>query len=164
MSPSPPPHLQDGALLPLLGRQLRLRLRRLYPSRVRQVGGELWAPLTLTDPNQLEAALEQWYRQRARHELNQRLEHWAKIVQVSVSGLSIRGPRTRWGSCSARGRINLNWRLLWLPEELVDYVLVHELCHRHQMNHSPAFWSLVQHHVPDWQRRRRQLAQVKSLW
>ncbi|MBF0155358.1 MAG: M48 family metallopeptidase [Magnetococcales bacterium] len=158
-------HLLDGAMLPLLDRRLRLCLRRIHPARVRQVGGEIWAPLALSaDPEQLEAALEQWYRQRARHHLLPRLAHWAAILNLQVASVSIRGPRTRWGSCSAQGRVNLNWRLMWLPEKVVDYVLIHELCHRQHMNHSPAFWSLVEQYIPDWRLRRHQLRQVAPLW
>ena len=65
--------------------------------------------------------------------------------------------RSRWGSCHVSGRISLNWRLIQLPPHLVDYVVVHELAHLREMNHSPRFWSLVGRIIPDYQARRREL-------
>ena len=71
--------------------------------------------------------------------------------------LAIRGQRTRWGSCTSRGTVSLNWRLVLLPSRLADYVIVHELCHLRHMNHSRRFWSLVASVIPDWAERRSEL-------
>ncbi|MBF0417386.1 MAG: M48 family metallopeptidase [Magnetococcales bacterium] len=154
----PPAHaaLADGASVPLLDTHLVLRVAGEGVTRSRQVGDALWLPAPLSD-NGLEMALERWYRRRAAEYLPARLAHWAGIIGVTWSRVTIRGQTGRWGSCSNRGAINLNWRLMGLPSRLVDYVLVHELCHRFEMNHSPAFWARVAAVLPDWSRLRHAL-------
>lgn len=109
------------------------------------------------DEAQAHTALERWVGRRARAVLEPWLHERAAAMGVTVTGLTIRGQRTRWGSCSARGRVNLNRRLLFLEPALVDYVLVHELCHRRHLNHGPAFRRLLTHHLPDAAERERAL-------
>ena len=76
---------------------------------------------------------------------------------VTYGTISVREQKTRWGSCSAKGNLNFNWKLVLMPEEILDYVVVHELAHRIQMNHSPAFWAIVERFVPDYKARRQWL-------
>ena len=76
---------------------------------------------------------------------------------VDYGRITVRDQRTRWGSCSAKGNLNFNWRLILAPGEVLDYVVVHELAHRREMNHSKRFWSLVEMVLPDYERRRRWL-------
>jgi predicted metal-dependent hydrolase len=101
------------------------------------------------EPDAAHRALDQWLGRRARPFFQEHLARLAATIGVDYSGLGIRGQRTRWGSCSARGHISLNRRLLMLPPDLVEYVLVHELCHRRHLHHGPAFHALVAHHLPD---------------
>jgi predicted metal-dependent hydrolase len=95
-------------------------------------------------------ALERWYRRMARPEIEPRVERAAAQLGSSYTRLSIRGQRTRWGSCSAKGALSFNWRLLLAPEAVLDYVVWHEVCHLEAMNHSPRFWSLVAANCPDY--------------
>jgi predicted metal-dependent hydrolase len=74
-----------------------------------------------------------------------------------VTKLTIRAQRTRWGSCSPTGALSFNWRLLLAPEEVLDYVIVHEACHLKVPDHSDRFWALVEQHCPDWRRHARWL-------
>ena len=83
-------------------------------------------------------ALERWYRRAARDEIGGRLDRASAVAGRPYSGLTIRNQRTRWASCSADGRMSFNWRLLLAPEEIVDYVVWHEVCHLdvHDDSHS----------------------------
>ena len=78
----------------------------------------------------------------------------AERIGVAYTRIRIGGQRTLWGSCSARGTLSFNWRLVLAPSEVLDYVVVHELCHRRVPNHSRQFWALVERHRPDWRRQR----------
>ena len=102
-------------------------------------------------------ALEARYRQLARRVIGQRASYFAAKMGVTCGRISIREQKTRWGSCSGQGNLNFNWKLILMPPEILDYVVVHELAHRKQMNHSPAFWAEVERILPDWRERRRWL-------
>lgn len=86
-----------------------------------------------------------------------RLEHFNQVYGYSYGQVRIRDQRTRWGSCSKKGNLNFNHRIVLLPEALVDYVIVHELCHLKEFNHSKDFWALVARTIPDYQKRRHEL-------
>ena len=78
-----------------------------------------------------------------------RVEYFARIIGVTYGNITIRNQKTRWGSCSSKGNLNFNCLLMLAPPEVLDYVVVHELCHRKQMNHSKAFWAEVENVFPD---------------
>lgn len=94
---------------------------------------------------------------RARLLILTRVEFFNNVLNLKIGRISIRQQRTRWGSCSSKGNLNFNGHLINLPLELVDYVIVHELCHLKQLNHSPAFWALVEDILPNFRHLRRQL-------
>jgi predicted metal-dependent hydrolase len=81
-------------------------------------------------------------------------EEEAEALGVSYRRIEVRGQRTRWGSCSSRGTLSFNWRLVLAPFEVLDYVVVHELCHLREANHSPRFWRLVAERRPGWREQR----------
>jgi predicted metal-dependent hydrolase len=96
------------------------------------------------------AVLLRWLAGVAAHELRQRLDETARETGIDYVQMHLRRQRTRWGSCSAKGTISLNMCLMFQRPAVVRYLLVHELCHRRQLNHSPRFWSLVESFEPQW--------------
>ena len=102
-------------------------------------------------------ALKRWLSRRARSMLGEWLAELSSATGLSYQQMSVRGQRSRWGSCSTRGTISLNYKLLFLPRPLVHYVLLHELCHTRQSNHAVAFWALVAQQEPDYRRLRAEL-------
>ena len=89
--------------------------------------------------------------------LEQKVAYYAARMGVTYGRITIRSQKTRWGSCSSAGNLNFNIHLADMPEELLDYVVVHELAHRREMNHSQAFWRIVEAQLPDWRERRKRL-------
>ena len=94
---------------------------------------------------------------RAKKLLVERARYWADQYGVKFERLSIKRAATRWGSCSSKGNLNFHYRLYFLPEELREYVVVHEICHLLEMNHSRAFWKQVERTMPAWKTYKRQL-------
>lgn len=107
-------------------------------------------------------ALAKVYKQAGKPYLEARLQYWSGVTGISYSQMKLNSALRRWGSCSQEGNINLSWFLLFAPEEAIDYVLVHELCHRRHFNHSKAFWALVEQFMPDYQDRKKLLLQVQE--
>ena len=94
----------------------------------------------------------------------QRVAHFASMLGVTWSRISIRRPKTRWGSCSAAGNLNFHCLLAAVPPDVRDYVVIHELCHRLHMNHSPAFWQAVAGLCPEYKTHRRWLREQGREW
>jgi predicted metal-dependent hydrolase len=150
----------DGEQIAFLGRSLRLKI----------VADAILVPAVLFDPYRLqvtvadpgseakirEAAI-QWYRRHAARNFSERIAHYASAMQLPVPDMYLSNAGTQWGSCNAKGQIRLNWRLVQAPQEIVDYVVVHELAHLTEMNHSKRFWTIVQRHFPGHLDARRHL-------
>lgn len=103
-------------------------------------------------------------RERAKRLLKERCRFFAERMGVSYGTITVREQKTRWGSCSAKGNLNFNWKLVLMPEEILDYLVVHELAHRVEMNHSPAFWRVVERELPDYRERRAWLKKNGSRY
>lgn len=110
-----------------------------------------------SNSHQIEKLYTSWLRKKAAEVLKDRIEFYRKILRVSPEKISIRSQKSRWGSASKDGNLNFNCNLLKAPMEIVDYVVVHELCHLRVYNHSRAFWKLVESIVPDFREKRRWL-------
>ena len=135
---------REPGTVPYLGTTLALELQP-GRERVHRRGDTLLVPEHDALP-----AIERWYRRAARAEVARRLDAATARAGSRYSGLTIRGQRTRWASCSSEGRMSFNWRLLLAPEEILDYVVEHEVCHLEVMDHSPRFWELLESRVPGW--------------
>lgn len=150
----------DGVRLPMLGQSLHIRLAL---GSNRAVWNEQAAPvltLCLRSPCDATRLLEKALREKSRRLFAERLEHFAERLGLAVPPLTLSAARTRWGSCSQKTGIRLNWRLIHFPAHVVDYVVAHELAHLREMNHSPRFWTIVGQLYPDYRATR---VELKSL-
>ncbi|ADY26630.1 protein of unknown function DUF45 [Deinococcus proteolyticus MRP] len=148
-----------------LGRQHRLRLLTGEQEGVKVVRGELL--VTVGTSGRAEQVVERWLRSRAAAVISERMEfclEHAAHFGISHSGeFSLRRMRTQWGSCTRSGRLTFNPKLVQAPKECVDYVLLHELCHLTEFNHSAAYYQLLGRVLPDWKRRRERLNRLVEL-
>lgn len=151
----------DGTVVSVLGEPLTIAFTSL--GRARWQFGPSTLYLRVAPGDDANALLEAALREKARAVFAERLAHHAPRLGVPVPPLRLSSARTRWGSCSHRGGIALNWRLVLMPLQVVDYVVCHELAHLKEMNHSPRFWSVVEQLCPDWQALRRELRQQARL-
>ena len=147
----------DGTRLPLLGQTLTLRLALGSNRALWNESSETTLTLLLRTPTDAGRVLEKALRERARALFAERLAHYAGHIAHPVPALALSAARTRWGSCSARSGIRLNWRLIHFPLNIVDYVVAHEVAHLREMNHSPRFWAIVGQLYPDYALARRTL-------
>ncbi|REL30505.1 M48 family metallopeptidase [Thalassotalea euphylliae] len=108
---------------------------------------------------QLEKQLDQWLKEQALKYLPERVRYWSSITNLLPQEVLIRKYKSRWGSCTSRGVVSLNSRLMLCPVEVVDYVIIHELCHLVHLNHSAKFWQLVDRHCPDMEQAKYWLKQ-----
>ncbi|MEX0933576.1 MAG: M48 family metallopeptidase [Candidatus Paceibacterota bacterium] len=101
------------------------------------------------------------HRDKARMLIESKIERWNKIYDYSFKSIRIKNMTTRWGSCSTKGNLNFNYKLLFLSDEFVDYVVVHELCHLKEFNHSQNFWKLVEETIPQYKKIKKELHKIK---
>lgn len=101
------------------------------------------------------------HKEGARILVRERLEHFNTVYNFKYNKIAIRNQRSRWGSCSKKGNLNFNYRIALLPEKLSDYIIVHELCHIGEFNHSQKFWDLVAKTVPDYCEKRAALRRIR---
>ena len=103
------------------------------------------------------------HKERARIIIHTRLEYWSAVTGYQYKKVAIRNQRTRWASCSELGNLNFSYKLIFLPEAVFDYIIVHELCHLVEMNHGPRFWALVEAVIPDYRVRIKELRAIERL-
>lgn len=115
--------------------------------------------LTVKEDNEdyRKSILKKWLREHAREVYYEKVRKYSKITGKIPENVFIKEQKRAWGSCSVLGNINLNWRLIMAPDEIIDYVIIHELCHMIHMNHSAEYWKLVESILPDYKLRRKWL-------
>lgn len=165
----PESHYFDGALFPLHNGRVTIRLEenpeaKLYTISLQEgyQGMELRLRGASLPPDVCKLLVSRWGRKYAADWFRGRVDEWAAKIGVTYRSLYIKETKTRWGSCSSIGNINLHWKLIMLSDRLSDYVIVHELCHRLELNHSAAFWKMVESQIPDYAERRKELRAVEK--
>jgi predicted metal-dependent hydrolase len=155
------PHWVDGEIIPFVGESLSLRVvASLFDAPPLLHGRQLFVHVTdCTSQVVVEQMVTQWQQHQAEVLFKQRVAHFSALMNVTPRAVRLSSARTQWGCCTAHGNVRLNWRLVRLSLRLIDYVVVHELAHLVELNHSAAFWQVVKSVCPDFARRRAELRQ-----
>ena len=150
VTPKPKEYV-NGESFTYLGRQYRLKVLQGADRGGKLKGGclEVGLPRKSRDGG-IRNALVEWYEKHALDRLTEKTNRYAGIMGVSPNSISVRDYKSRWGSCSSKKEISYNWRIIIAPQQIVDYVVVHELCHLKHLNHSRAYWNSVEREVPDY--------------
>lgn len=158
-----PKQLAPGAALPYLGRDLFLvKQEKLRGHDVYRQEDKLIVQSDLFANGLLEPALERWYRAEAAVLITGIADRLSSRIGIGYRRIIIRGQKTRWASCSRTKRLSFNWKLIMAPEPVIEYVVIHELLHLQEMNHSEKFWELVARHCPRWREHKKWLKQHES--
>jgi predicted metal-dependent hydrolase len=160
----------SGEAFPYLGREYRLKIIRAASEKVGKCefdNGRFRIEIApnLTDENRkiaVKEALLGWYLKKAEEKILGRIHCYSGQLGRRPEFIEIKSQKKRWGSCSSAGVIRLNWKIIMAPFSILDYVIVHELCHLIYPHHSPHFWQKVQSILPDYKRRRELLKQYSS--
>lgn len=148
---------KEGEAFPYLGEEFQLVVEALPTHEVDD--NTIRLRESTVAQSSIERVLEQFYRREARDHFTQRADYYAEQMGVSYEQIEVRNQRTKWGSCSTTGTLGLNWRLMMAPPEVVDYIIVHELAHLQEQNHTDRFWQLVGEQISEYQKQAEWLEQ-----
>ena len=154
---------KDGVLIPYLGSSITLRLVKVdYLSLENLILNPLSSELFLhhaksLSPSDIATQVKKWLKQEALRIFTTQMNHYATIMNVHYRSITLSSAQSRWGICTTTGDISLSWRLIHMIPSLIDYVIVHELAHLKEMNHSPRFWNIVASIIPNYLHARKQL-------
>lgn len=148
-----------GERIPFRGEKFTLLLTTKARGAIAQLIGEvLHVPVGMdAEAARIEKAVTHWYKSEALRVFRECVEYYAPLMGVAPSEIKLTSARTQWGSCTAQGVVRLNWQLVKMELHLIDYVVVHELAHLVEMNHSSAFWRVVESVCPDYRKCRAEL-------
>lgn len=154
-----PKEFVSGETFSYLGRNYRLRIVRSKTSFVRMKSGRLEVGIAGSKKREhkVKTALSEWYQEKAEEKLHQRLDIYRKRLEVEPQRILIKSLSSRWGSCTAARNISFNWRIILAPISIIDYVIVHELCHLTHHDHSSRFWKMVGRILPDYEQKKEWL-------
>jgi predicted metal-dependent hydrolase len=160
LSQAPTRHFLGGEELHLLGEKYYLHLQQKEQSPfVHQSQQEIIVTgrINRLSPATIKKTLSAWYQQKAEVYLTAQTKALAKKTDLYPRSITVKSYKARWGSCKISGDIQFNWKLIQAPAAIIDYVIVHELCHLQHHNHSKQFWQLVAHHYPEFKQARQWL-------
>lgn len=147
-----PKEYVSGESLSYLGKNYRLKVVSGANPSIKFENGDLVVTTSEREQQQntVKHLLENWFKTRAEILLRAKTERFSKIIKVSPRSVFVGNYKSRWGACSSKGDITYNWKIILAPHRIVDYLVVHELCHLLEHNHSPRYWRHVERYVPDW--------------
>jgi len=145
----------SGETISYLGRNFRLKMVENQSAPLRFHGD--YFILRKKDRAQAPHLLQQWYQDAGALWVEKRCKMWAKKVGVLPEKIDVGNLGYRWGSCGKKGNLHFHWRLFQLPVRLIDYVIIHEMAHLKERNHSPKFWKILDQVLPDWRERKQEL-------
>ena len=119
--------------------------------------GKFYVYTHSTDADIIRLALEKWYKEKALQKVLERILYYQKYFDLAPNKVMIKDQKKRWGSCSSQRNLYFNWKIIMAPSPVLDYLVVHEMCHMVHMNHSPEYWNLVRSILPDYEERRKLL-------
>lgn len=153
MAPVSSKQFVSGEAFPYLGRNYRLKIVHGPFAPVRLLQGRLVVqmPEVGQQPYMIRNAIVRWYKRQAAQKTREKVKRYAPVVGVEPAGVNIKTFKSRWGSCTAKGELEFNWLIMLAPNRMVDYVVIHELCHLIHHDHSPEFWREVARVMPDFQ-------------
>jgi len=153
MAPVSDKQFVSGEAFPYLGRNYRLKVESGNFAPVKLLQGRLVVrmPECSKQPHMIRNALVRWYKRQAEHKLREKVNRFAPMVGVEPAGVSIKSFKARWGSCTPKGALEFNWKIMMAANRMVDYVVIHELCHLIHHDHSPEFWRELARVMPDYQ-------------
>lgn len=161
----------SGESFPYLGREYRLKVIKSKLERsdaCKLMGGRFRVEINnkFSDRGASKIVKEnlfEWYIEHAKEKINERVQRYSKLIGIIPQKIIIRNQEKRWGSCSHSGVLRFNWKAIMAPLSVLDYVIVHELCHRIHQNHSPDFWQKVGSVIPDYKKKREWLKENSLL-
>jgi len=160
--PVKPKEYVNGENFTYLGRNYRLKLDENAKGDVKLKDGYLVVPYKKgvsqsENDEHIKQALEAWYQKLAHKKLSEKTKRYAAILGVEPTSVDVKNYTARWGSCSANGHVSYNWKIIIAPHAVVDYIVVHELCHLIEHNHGPKYWKQVANVVPNYMEHREWL-------
>lgn len=153
LTPASSKRYVSGEAFSYLGRNYRLKVEAGNFAPVKLLSGQLvvTVPTGTQQPHMVRNALVRWYKRQAEQKLTEKVDRFAPVVGVEPAEVGIRTFKSRWGSCTSRGKLEFNWQIMMAPNRMVDYVVIHELCHLIRHDHSAAFWREMSRSMPDYE-------------
>jgi hypothetical protein len=142
----------SGEAFPYLGRNYRLKIESgaFQPAKLKQGRLVVTIPKETVSPGLVRNAVVRWYRLQAQTRFAEKVVRYAKVIGVKPTSVAVKTFKSRWGSCTVKDEILFHWKVIQAPHRVVDYVVVHELCHLKHHDHSTAFWKSVERVMPDY--------------
>ena len=147
----------SGATLLYMGQELPMEIVEGKKSNVTMKEGKFFITTSSIEEEFMQKLLKKWYKKQSMDYLTKRVAYYSQNMNVSYASISIKSRKKQWGTCDNQGNLTFSWRLIMATEEAIDYVIVHELCHRKYMDHSKSFWGEVKKVLPDYKEREKWL-------